>query len=247
MWFCSSWTENEWEDEECSGLSFICTNWWHFFKDIISLFSFLPFGFSAELGDYDPRRHSLGYVTEFRFLANQTAELESRIVELHKTLVWVSLHYCVLYLGASYWGFFYLYMIGFFFFTFRGQLPSAAELNYLDKVKWLEMYGVDLHPVLVNIEIQCLRSLAFFVFVVVVIFLFLTFQGEDNVEYFLGLTPSGIILLRNKTKVGNYYWPRINKMYYKVSFINIFNSCYLHSCCLKLIFRFLMIKPIATL
>ncbi|XP_011302678.1 band 4.1-like protein 4 isoform X1 [Fopius arisanus] len=109
----------------------------------------------SELGDYDPRRHSLGYVTEFRFLANQTAELEARIVELHKTLV--------------------------------GQLPSAAELNYLDKVKWLEMYGVDLHPVL----------------------------GEDNVEYFLGLTPSGIILLRNKTKVGNYYWPRINKIYYK--------------------------------
>ncbi|XP_043477923.1 band 4.1-like protein 4 isoform X2 [Leptopilina heterotoma] len=109
----------------------------------------------SELGDYDPRRHSIGYVTEFRFLANQTSELETRIVELHKTLV--------------------------------GQLPSAAELNYLDKVKWLEMYGVDLHPVL----------------------------GEDNVEYFLGLTPSGIILLRNKTKVGNYYWPRINKIYYK--------------------------------
>lgn len=42
------------------------------------------------------------------------------------------------------------------------------------------------------------------------------FQGEGNVEYFLGLTPSGIILLRNKTKVGNYYWPRINKIYYKV-------------------------------
>lgn len=41
-------------------------------------------------------------------------------------------------------------------------------------------------------------------------------KGEDNVEYFLGLTPSGIILLRNKTKVGNYYWPRINKIYYKV-------------------------------
>nr|CAD7398521.1 unnamed protein product [Timema poppensis] len=39
--------------------------------------------------------------------------------------------------------------------------------------------------------------------------------GEDNVEYFLGLTPSGIIVLRNKTKVGNYYWPRISKIYFK--------------------------------
>lgn len=44
-------------------------------------------------------------------------------------------------------------------------------------------------------------------------------QGEDCVEYFLGLTPSGIILLRNKTKVGNYYWPRINKIYHKVLYI----------------------------
>ena len=34
----------------------------------------------------------------------------------------------------------------------------------------------------------------------------LLFQGEDNIEYFLGLTPSGIIVLRNRGKVGNYFW-----------------------------------------
>lgn len=41
------------------------------------------------------------------------------------------------------------------------------------------------------------------------------FQGEDNVEYFLGLTPSGIVVLRNKTTVAYYYWPRIAKVYFK--------------------------------
>lgn len=65
--------------------------------------------------------------------------------------------------------------------------PSNAELNYLDKVKWHDLYGVDLHPVL----------------------------GEDSVEYFLGLTPSGIVVLRNKTTVAHYYWPRIAKVYFK--------------------------------
>ncbi|XP_055689098.1 band 4.1-like protein 4 isoform X1 [Lutzomyia longipalpis] len=109
----------------------------------------------SELGDYDSRRHSPGYVSEFRLLSNQTRELESRVAELHQQL--------------------------------KGLSPSAAELNYLDKVKWHDMYGVDLHPVL----------------------------GEDSVEYFLGLTPSGIVVLRNKTTVAHYYWPRIAKVYFK--------------------------------
>ncbi|KAL5282785.1 EPB41L4A family protein [Megaselia abdita] len=109
----------------------------------------------SELGDYDHRRHLKGYVSEFRLLANQTSELETRISELHQQL--------------------------------KGMSPATAELNYLDKVKWHDMYGVDLHPVL----------------------------GEDSVEYFLGLTPSGIVVLRNKTKVAHYYWPRIAKVYYK--------------------------------
>ncbi|KAH8311430.1 hypothetical protein KR044_006277 [Drosophila immigrans] len=109
----------------------------------------------SELGDYDQRRHSKGYVSEFRLLPNQSSELEARVSELHQQL--------------------------------KGMSPSSAELNYLDKVKWHDMYGVDLHPVL----------------------------GEDSVEYFLGLTPSGIVVLRNKTTVAHYYWPRIAKVYYK--------------------------------
>ncbi|XP_028038993.1 band 4.1-like protein 4 isoform X2 [Bombyx mandarina] len=109
----------------------------------------------SELGDYDPRRHAPGYVSEFRLLAHQAPELETRAAEIHRTLAGIS--------------------------------PAQAELSYLDKVKWLDMYGVDLHPVL----------------------------GEDSVEYFLGLAPSGLLLLRGKHTVANYYWPRVSKLYYK--------------------------------
>jgi hypothetical protein len=57
-------------------------------------------------------------MSEFRFVPNQTKDLEHRIGELHKQLKSV------------------------------GQ--AQAEFNYLDKVKWLDLYGVDLHPVLVS-------------------------------------------------------------------------------------------------
>lgn len=40
-------------------------------------------------------------------------------------------------------------------------------------------------------------------------------QGEDSVEYFLGLAPSGLLLLRGKHTVATYYWPRVSKLYYK--------------------------------
>jgi hypothetical protein len=41
---------------------------------------------AAELGDYDPVRHSPGYVSEFRFLSSQSEELEQTIHIIHAKL-----------------------------------------------------------------------------------------------------------------------------------------------------------------
>ncbi|XP_010155647.1 PREDICTED: band 4.1-like protein 4A, partial [Eurypyga helias] len=72
-------------------------------------------------------------------------------------------------------------------FVYRGQVPAEAEVNYLGVAKSLEMYGVDLHPV----------------------------YGENKSEYFLGLTPIGVVVYKNKKQVGKYFWPRITKVHFK--------------------------------
>lgn len=46
---------------------------------------FLTFSFSAECGDYDESEHNLGFISEFRFVPNQTEEMEADILEQYKT------------------------------------------------------------------------------------------------------------------------------------------------------------------
>lgn len=36
-------------------------------------------------GDYDPEKHNEYYLSDLKFAPNQTAELEEKVVELHKT------------------------------------------------------------------------------------------------------------------------------------------------------------------
>uniref|UniRef100_A0A8C5UU05 Band 4.1-like protein 4A n=1 Tax=Microcebus murinus TaxID=30608 RepID=A0A8C5UU05_MICMU len=100
----------------------------------------------SELGDYDPYKHTAGYVSEYRFVPDQKEELEEAIERIHKTLM--------------------------------GQAPSEAELNYLRTATPGDV-------------------------------------GENKSEYFLGLTPVGVVVYKNKKQVGKYFWPRITKVHFK--------------------------------
>ncbi|XP_078070793.1 band 4.1-like protein 4 isoform X1 [Mustelus asterias] len=113
------------------------------------------YAIQSELGDYDPYKHTAGYVSEYRFVPDQKEDLEEAIEQFHKALT--------------------------------SQVPAEAELNYLQIAKLLEMYGVDLHPVF----------------------------GENQTEYFLGLTPVGVVVYKNKIQVGKYFWPRITKVNFR--------------------------------
>ena len=59
-------------------------------------------------------------MSDFRFISAQTEEFESDVEAAHASM------------------------------TGMGIVPATAEMTYLEKVKWLDMYGVDLHPVIVS-------------------------------------------------------------------------------------------------
>lgn len=100
-----------------------------------------------------------------------------------------------------------IFKCGVFFSILRGKSPSQAEISFLNKCKWLELYGVDMHFVKVcafllpQYQVSlcyrcvCVRELKV-----------LCLQGRDGGEYALGLTPTGILVFEGSNKIGLFFW-----------------------------------------
>ncbi|XP_008559372.1 tyrosine-protein phosphatase non-receptor type 4 isoform X2 [Microplitis demolitor] len=69
----------------------------------------------------------------------------------------------------------------------KGQLPADAEFNFLDHVKRLDMYGVELHKA----------------------------RDSTNKEIQLGVTSIGLVVFQNNIKINVFSWSKIVKISFK--------------------------------
>ncbi|XP_078100450.1 protein 4.1-like [Sander vitreus] len=86
--------------------------------------------------------------------------------------------------------------------TYRGMTPAEAEMNFLDNVKKLSMYGVDLHhATMVGSRFDCLPSAKS--------------EDSEGVVIMLGVCSSGLLVYRDRLRINRFSWPKILKISYK--------------------------------
>ncbi|XP_037392722.1 band 4.1-like protein 3a isoform X4 [Pygocentrus nattereri] len=86
--------------------------------------------------------------------------------------------------------------------NYKGMTPAEAEMHFLENVKKLSMYGVDLHHAkLVGSFFACLSPA----------------KGEDSegVEIMLGVCSSGLLIYRDRLRINRFAWPKVLKISYK--------------------------------
>jgi len=111
----------------------------------------------SELGDYCVEEHSCGYMKAIKFLPAQHLS-----DDLEKKVTELhKLH--------------------------RGQTPADAEYNFLDHVKRLDNYGVDLHQA----------------------------KDSQDRDIHLGVTSIGLVVFYNNIKINTFSWSKIIKLSFK--------------------------------
>ncbi|XP_028820485.1 band 4.1-like protein 3a isoform X5 [Denticeps clupeoides] len=71
--------------------------------------------------------------------------------------------------------------------NYKGMTPAEAELHFLENVKKLSMYGVDLHHA----------------------------KDSEGVEIMLGVCSSGLLIYRDRLRINRFAWPKVLKISYK--------------------------------
>ncbi|XP_026035457.1 protein 4.1-like isoform X7 [Astatotilapia calliptera] len=86
--------------------------------------------------------------------------------------------------------------------TYRGMTPAEAEMHFLENVKKLSMYGVDLHHAkMIGSGFVCLSSAKS--------------EDSEGVAIMLGVCNSGLLVYRDRLRINRFSWPKILKISYK--------------------------------
>ncbi|KAM6971545.1 band 4.1-like protein 3 [Tautogolabrus adspersus] len=86
--------------------------------------------------------------------------------------------------------------------THRGMTPAEAEMHFLENVKKLSMYGVDLHHArMVGSRSDCFPSAKS--------------EDSEGVAIMLGVCSSGLLVYRDRLRINRFSWPKILKISYK--------------------------------